>query len=73
MTLFSQDQLQKLITDTMPADAKPGEKIVVATVDSSGTKVVASFKLNQHWDLQAAAEHDWAGDDKAGAKVLLRW
>lgn len=73
MALFSRDQLQKLITETLPADAQPGEKVIVGTVDSTGAKVVAAFKLKEHWELQAAAEHDWHGDTKAGAKVLLRF
>jgi hypothetical protein len=71
--VFSDEQLKKIIADTLPADAKPGEKVVVAAVNSEGVKVVASFKLKEHWELQAAAEHTWAGNDAVGAKVLLRW
>jgi hypothetical protein len=73
MSVFSNAQLQKIIADTLPADAKPGEKVVVGAIDQNGVKVVASFKLKEHWELQAAAEHEWSGEDHVGAKVLLRW
>jgi hypothetical protein len=71
--IFSTDQLDRLIAKTLPTDAKPGEKVVVGAVDQQGVQVVARFKWKEHWELQAAWEHDWAGENNAGAKVLLRW
>jgi hypothetical protein len=71
--IFSPEALDKVISETLPADAKPGEKIVVGTVDEHGAQVVASFKMREKWELQAAARHDWDGTNSVGAKVLLRW
>lgn len=76
MSLFAPEQLAKLVAETLPPDAKPGEKVVVGTVDQHGAQVVASFKFQSAkaaWELQAAAHHDWNGNDTIGAKVLLRW
>lgn len=72
-SIFSQDALDKIIADTLPVDAKPGDKVVVGTIDQHGAQVVASFKLKDKWELQAAAQHQWNGDNTVGAKVLLRW
>lgn len=75
-TLFTPDQLQKLVTETMPADAKPGEKIMVATVDATGAKVVASFNKQTgpaSWQLQWATTYAWKGDVTTGAKIIVRW
>lgn len=76
--IFSPAALTKVIAESLPADAKPGEKVVVGTIDQNGVQVVASFKNNVqgqglNWELQAAARHDWTGDNTVGAKVLLRW
>lgn len=76
LTIFSPAQLAKLVNDTMPKDAQPGEHITVLTVDQTGAQIAASFKLKADkvtWDLQAAARHDWTGDNAIGARILLRW
>lgn len=73
MKVFSNEQLDRIIKDTLPADGKAGEKVVVGAVDQNGVQVVASFKNINGWELQAAAKHDWNGDNVVGAKVLLRW
>lgn len=71
--VFSQEQLTKIIDSTIPPDLKPGEKVVIGAVDLQGAQVVASFKKGDHVMFQAAARHDWTGDNQAGAKVILRW
>jgi hypothetical protein len=71
--VFSQEALAKIVSETLPADAAPGTKVVVGTVDEHGAQVVASFKLKDNWELQAAARHEWDGSNSVGAKVLLRW
>lgn len=71
--VFSQARLAEIVASVLPSDAKPGEKVVVGTIDDHGAQVVASFKLRDAWELQAAARHDWNGDNTVGAKVLLRW
>lgn len=76
LTIFSAAQLTKLVNDTMPKDAQPGDHITVLTVDQAGAQIAASFKLKADkvtWDLQAAARHDWTGENSVGAKILLRW
>lgn len=78
--VFSPETLDRLTRETLPADAKPGEKVVVGTVDDKGVQVVAAFKFKPwlegtelRWELQAAYRHEWTGDDAVGGKVLLRW
>jgi hypothetical protein len=71
--IFSQARLTEIVSSVLPADAKPGDKVVVGTVDEHGAQVVASFKLRDRWELQAAARHEWDGTNSVGAKVLLRW
>jgi hypothetical protein len=71
--IFSASQLAQIVAAALPVDARPGEKIVIGTVDAQGVQVVASFKLTDHWELQAAARHTWTGETAAAAKVLLRW
>lgn len=73
LTIFSEEQLARLVAETLPPDAKPGEKIVVATVDQQGAKIVAAFKLQDHWELQGAARADWTGDVSAGVKIIGRF
>ena len=72
-SMFSAEALQKAVESALPADAKKGEKVLVGGVDESGAQVVASFKFKDKWEIQAAARHEWGGDNKVGAKVLLRW
>lgn len=76
MSLFSQEQLQKLVTETLPADAKPGEKVIVATVDATGAKAIVSFNKQAggaNWAVQWATAYQWHGDVQTGAKVIVRW
>lgn len=55
--MFSPDQLKQYL----PYDAKPGEKIVVGTVDLHGVQVVVDLKLNTNWEVQGVYHHDWGG------------
>ncbi len=78
--IFSPEQLQALVRHTLPADAQPNEKVVIATVDQDGAQIIASFKNRAgpvgglQWELQAAARHDWTtADTIVGGRVLLRW
>lgn len=75
-TLFAPDQLAKLVAETLPADGKPGEKVIVATVDATGAKVIASFNKQiggADWDFQWATQYAWTGDVQTGGKVIVRW
>jgi len=76
-TIFSPEQLDVLVKNTLPEDARPGEKIIVGTVDQEGVQVVVGFRkgfgASGSWDLEAAARHEWDGSNSVGAKILLRW
>lgn len=72
-TIFSPERLQQVIDETIPADAKPGEHFVIGTLDQSGAQVVAVFQVNQAVRLEAAARHNWNGENQVGAKVIARW
>lgn len=72
-SVFSPQALEKAVADALPADARPGEHVIVGSVDQHGAQIVASFKLKERWELQGVAHHDWNGDNQVGAKVLLRW
>lgn len=73
MSVFSQEQLAKIVAETIPADAKPNEKFLIGTVDQTGAKVMAVLKLKDEWEVQAVAEANWKGSKSAGAKVMKRW
>lgn len=77
MTLFSQDQLDKLVADTIPADLPEGHtSAIVGTVDQTGAQVVIGFKkdaVGGTWQAQGAFEHTWAGDNQVGAKLIYSW
>lgn len=78
--LFTQEQITKIIGESIPLDA-PETHIIVGTVDLEGAQIVASFKRQMNptishgigWELQAVARHDWTGDNQVGGKVILRW
>ncbi len=71
--------LAALVQEVLPPTAKGGEKVVVGTIDNNGAQVVASFTFKAgwwkagRWEVQAAAQHRWSGDDSVGTKILLRW
>lgn len=74
MNIFSPEQLAKIVKETLPADAAPGESAVVGSVDQHGAQVVASFTFKKKWELQAAARHDWdTGQDSVGGRVAVKW
>jgi hypothetical protein len=78
-TIFSPDQLKEIVTKTIPADDPQDHHnfALVGGIDQSGTQVVARFSRNHKdkWTLDADAvwRHEWAGDNKVGAEVLLKW
>ncbi len=77
MTMFSQDALAKIVADTLPPSTdQTHTNAVIGIIDQRGVQVVASFsrpKGSAVWTLQAAAKHDWTGDNEVGAKVILKW
>jgi hypothetical protein len=78
-SVFSPEQLSKIVAETLPGDAKPGEKIIVGAIDQTGAQVLIGFKNKAgegedfNWEAQAVARHNWAGDNQVDAKVVMRW
>lgn len=70
--LFTPDALQKALDATLP-QLPPGRTIGLgAAVDSTGASVAVVFQSQDgHWKAAAAVEHDWAGDNRIGAKVTF--
>ena len=72
-TFFSQAQLAKIVSETLPPVSDDHTIAVVGTVDADGAQVVANFTRRTgsgDWQLQAAYRHDWNGDDRVGAHVM---
>lgn len=74
LTIFSPDQLNALVA-ALPQLPDGHKNAIVGTVDLTGAKVVAGFSLGPDNKLKfsGAFEHDWTGDNKAGAQVLYSW
>jgi hypothetical protein len=71
VTIFSQEQLTKLVADTLPPPSAGHTIAVVGTVDQHGAQVVAGFTSdNQRWRFNGAFRHDWNGDNTVGAQVM---
>lgn len=75
MNLFSPEQLNKIVAETLPApvDMPAGHRsAVVATVDQHGIDVVVGFQLtgSGKWRLAGAYQHAWTGGDAVGAKLI---
>jgi flagellar hook assembly protein FlgD len=76
--MFSNDQLQKLVSETLPVVTSPEghQNALVGTVNDEGVQVVVALKRNtEHasWEVQGGYKHTWDGDNQAGAKVLVTW
>ena len=78
-SIFGPEELKKIVTETLPQDDPQDQHnfALVGGIDQTGAQVVARFKRNHKdkWELEADAawHHDWSGDDKVGAQVLLKW
>lgn len=76
-SVFSNDRLARIIRETLPADAKPGENVIVGSVDQDGAQIVVGFQRGLgaagYWTIEAVARHEWSGSNSVGATVLLRW
>jgi hypothetical protein len=76
-SIFSPEALDKIVRETLPDQMDGSTHAVVVTTDQEGATAVASFKRTEatgfNWELQAAAHHDWSGDNSVGARVILKW
>lgn len=71
--LFSPQALNDIIAKTLPADAQPGDKVLVGTVNQDGVAIVASFAFGDGWQLKGAAQLEWGGDYNVGASIIKRF
>lgn len=72
--IFSPEQLRQLVEQNLPPDPGDGKThALIGTVDQNGAQVLAVMKFTNVWQLQAAARHDWNGDNEVGAKIIARW
>lgn len=75
LTYFSQDEIAKIAQETLSQLPDGHKNAVVGTVDASGVKVASVFTLgtNNRWQVDGVYEHNWAGDNAAGANVIYSW
>ena len=43
---------------------------VVAVVDLNGARLAAMAKIGADWEAQVYLDHEWSGDNQAGARVV---
>jgi hypothetical protein len=71
LTIFSPEQLNKLVADTLPP-ASEHRIAVVGTVDRNGTQVVAGFTSESgNWRFEGAYRHEWTGDDSVAGRIMF--
>jgi hypothetical protein len=71
MTIFSQENLDRIIKETLPPTLPPGKTgALVGTVDMSGAQVVVGYNFNDTWKVTGAFRHDWSGNNEAVASVI---
>jgi hypothetical protein len=77
VTIFSDSQLAKLVTDTIPASLPAGHtNAIVGSVDATGAEVVIGFQKDTNsgtWQVQGAYRHEWSGSNDVGARLIYSW
>ncbi len=75
MTIFSPQQLDSIVQQTLPSVPEGHTNAVVGTVDQKGAQVVAVFKLgdDNRWTASAVARHEWSGDNEVGGSIIYSW
>jgi hypothetical protein len=78
LSIFSPDQLNKFVADTLPpATEHPGKVALAFGLDKSGAKVVANFTSEPHasgwqWKFQVGYHYDWqTHDNNVGALFTI--
>ena len=75
-SIFSPEQLDKLVNETLSETGVTSTNAVVGTVDKDGMQLTAAFSWEQSratWKLEGVVRHNWTGDNEVGAKLLLEW
>ena len=76
-TVFSNEQLAKLVNETIPATLPADHKnALVGTVDVNGVQVVVGMRretTHATWEITGAFQHTWTGDNRVGAKMVTSW
>jgi hypothetical protein len=71
MTIFSQEQLARIVKDTLPSTLPIDKKgVLVGTVDVTGAQVVVGYNFKNNWQVSGAFKHDWSGNNEVGAKII---
>jgi hypothetical protein len=78
VTIFSDSQLAKLVSDTIPMSSLPAghTNAIVGTVDATGAQVVVGVTkdlASATWQVQGAYRQEWSGNKSAAAKVIVSW
>lgn len=72
VTIFSPEKMQAMV-EALPPDIKPGDKVVMATLDDRGAQVLVRARFDNGLEIQAAARREHNGDIGAGASLVYRW
>ncbi len=74
--IFSRAHLDT-ITAQLPTPPPGMNHVLVGSVDDTGAKIAAKFKLvdrkTLQWDFEAAGHYDWSGDAGGGLQTILMW
>lgn len=71
--MFSQEELDKIIKETLPELPADRHSAIVGTVDNTGVGVVAKFTketTTQTWELDLAVKRNWNNGFNLGTKVI---
>lgn len=74
MDIFSPEALDHIVASTLPVLPTGHTRAIVGGVDRQGAQVVAKFTFqDDHWQVEAAAQHQWSGANTVGARVIASW
>jgi hypothetical protein len=66
-----------MITAQLPTPPPGMHHVVVGSVDETGVKVAAKFRLVDRaafqWEFEGAGHYDWSGDAGGGLTTILMW
>jgi hypothetical protein len=73
--MFSPAEIKKAVQDNLKeSDIPEGHKVALVTiVNNKRAEVTLATKINDHWNIQLLASHDWTGDTKAGVISKVTW
>lgn len=74
-TIFSPEQLNAIVKQTLPQVPDNHTNAIVGTVDQHGVQAVAVFKLGAYdrWMATGAIRHNWDGENDIGGSLIYSW